>query len=174
MTENGMNLNEESIRHVEAAAATHRAVVELAESRQKQITTLERELNMAHMEIDRLRLDVQDMRENLTKAKEERTEAVAQRVAYETFVALLARQLVEFTPPSPPLHVHRPKEPLPSPSRIREILNEPARAPLEASREEPARPGGGDFAPRQWPSSLKAQFSTEGKGAGQDKGWEGA
>jgi len=114
---------------------------------------------MAHMEIDRLRLDVQDMRENLTKAKEERTEAVAQRVAYETFVALLARQLVEFTPPSPPLHVHRPKEPLPSPSRIKEIppwAREPA--PPEASREEPARPGGGDFAPRQWPS------------LGQDKG----
>lgn len=116
MTENGngTDLSQESIKLVEAGKVAHQAVVELAEARRLKIEEQEREIKLTSLELDRVRIDVHDMKERVAALILENQRADAARVAYETFVILLARQITEFVPPSPPAYIHRqpvaPKE----------------------------------------------------------------
>jgi len=112
---NGADLSQESIKLVEAGKVAHQAVLELAEARRIKIEGMETELKLTSLELDRVRLDVHDIKERLSAVILENQKAEAARVAYETFVILLARQITEFVPPVPPAYVHRqtPKEPTP-------------------------------------------------------------
>jgi len=146
MTVDDVTLSEESIKRVEAGAAAHQAVIAIAEQRRVKLEEIERELKLANMDVDRLRVDVHDLTEKLAEAREERRKAESARVAYETFVALLARQLLEFIPPYPPLHVHRRETPAEDPpegvnggGEKREEEPAPASLPQAGQIGRPAR-----------------------------------
>lgn len=103
-------LSEESLRHVEAGVATHRAVVELSEQRRARLEHYEQELKLLTIERDHLQMEVHDAHERMQVAQEVCEKAIAARVAYETLVLVIARTLTEFVPPTPPLNAHKPEE----------------------------------------------------------------
>lgn len=103
-------LSEESLRHVEAGVATHRAVVELSEQRRARLEQYEQELKLLTIERDHLQLEVHDAHGRMERAEEEAKRALTARAAYETLVLVMARTLTEFVPPSPNLNAHRPEE----------------------------------------------------------------
>lgn len=107
--ENG-DLSQESMKLVEAGKAAHQAVVDLAEARRLKIEEQANELKLINLEVDRLRIDVHDMKIRMADLIKENQKSDAARVAYETFVILLARQITEFVPPSPPEYIHRREE----------------------------------------------------------------
>jgi hypothetical protein len=111
--ENG-DLSQESMKLVEAGKAAHQAVVDLAETRRLKIEEQANELKLINLEVDRLRIDVHDMKIRMADLIKENQKSDAARVAYETFVILLARQITEFVPPSPPEYVHRREEEKPA------------------------------------------------------------
>jgi hypothetical protein len=106
---------DDSIQHFREAATAHRRALDLAEQRRSKLADTEEELRLLRTEHDRLQITVHDLRGQLAAAEVERTAAVAARVAYETFVIMLARQLGEFQPPEPPARTYRQPQPGDSP-----------------------------------------------------------
>ena len=104
------DLTQESIKKVEAGAAAHQAVVDLAEHRRQKLEDTEKELKLVTMEVDRLRIDVHDLKGRLAATIMENQKLEAARTAYETLTVLIARQLTEFVPPVPPAYAHRHRE----------------------------------------------------------------
>lgn len=126
MTEPVMvELSAESIKRVESSAATFQAMADLTGKQRDRIDELERAVKLGQLEIDRYHLDVMDMKNKLEQVQQEAANAVSQRIAYETFFTLLARQMVEFVPPVPPGNSHRSK-PIPevAPTKERMFLTD--------------------------------------------------
>lgn len=107
MTEENMELTAASLKAVEQATAAHQALIDLAERRRHKLEETEQELKLVTMEVDRLRVDVHDLKARLDKIVNDNQRLSEARVAYETFVLLMARQLTEFVPPMPPDYAHR-------------------------------------------------------------------
>lgn len=102
-----LNLSEESIKHVEAGAAAHRKVVELAARLQEQLQKTEHDLKLANLDLDHLRIVNHDLTERLEIAEGVAGKAVEARIAYETLINLISHQLSEFVPVVPPSTAYR-------------------------------------------------------------------
>lgn len=137
MAENPTPLSPESLAHVEAAAAAHRAALELAEVRRQRVEQLEQDLKLYTMELERAKLEVIDLKQARDEAYQRAKEAVEARVAYETLLRSVKGMLVEFVPVVPPAHSTRPiavAPPRPAP----ETSEETARTPVATTVAAPA------------------------------------
>lgn len=86
----GFELSEESLRHVEAGAAAHRAALEINRAQRDQLEHLKVELAKANTENDHLRLANHDLTEKLAAVEEAWHDETVNRAEYWNTIQAVA------------------------------------------------------------------------------------